>query len=417
MQSNKQITDTSKTTVKQAILDNQDNVNALRSSNSGASFPSDPIAGMHCYRTDTNKMYMYDGSNWVEEVDVNNNQQISGAKTFTGKLEASTVNAATLSVSGAATVPTPNADNNSKTVATTAFVKTAIANLVNGAPSQLDTLKELSAALGNDANFSATVAKKIGEKVSKSGDTITGPILYDKTPNDDSELPNKAYVDKSIKAAVESTKREVDNKISKAHYYLSRNTAYKVGDIAYSPNLPSYLYLECTTAGTTGATEPNMSTLSGGVIVNDGTAKFSAKTVCAKEYVEFKNEDLLSKIAYRAGDTYSLNSWYTIPGNVSNSGRDIFFVIPTSKTILAKKMRIDELKITVRQNNKYLIGDASNRVEMKQCFTQEEYTESNKSMFNCGIYIQLRLDSAPSGIINNNPLSVVLGNVRIYFYN
>lgn len=264
MQSNKQITDTSKTTVKQAILDNQDNVNALRSSNSGTAFPSDPAIGMHCYRTDTGKMYMYDGSNWVEEVDVNNDQQISGAKTFTGNLEASTVNAATLNISGAATAPTPNADNNSKTVATTAFVKTAIANLVGSAPSTLDTLQELSAALGNDANFSATVAKQIGEKVSKNGNTITGPILYDKTPNDDSELPNKAYVDKSIKAAVEATKSEVDNKISKAHYYLSRNTAYKVGDIAYSPNLPSYLYLECTTAGTTGATEPDMSTVSGG---------------------------------------------------------------------------------------------------------------------------------------------------------
>lgn len=46
---------------------------------------------------------------------------------------------------------------------------------------------------------------------------------------------------------------------------LTRNKAYSVGDIAYSPNLPSYMYLECTKAGTTGATEPDMSkTLSGG---------------------------------------------------------------------------------------------------------------------------------------------------------
>lgn len=65
---------------------------------------------------------------------------------------------------------------------------------------------------------------------------------------------------------------------------LARNKAYAVGDIAYSPNLPSYLYLECTTAGTTGATEPDMSTLSG--VVNDGTAQFGVKTVCAKEYVD-----------------------------------------------------------------------------------------------------------------------------------
>lgn len=246
MQSNKQITDTSKTTVKQAILDNQDNVNALRSSNSGTSFPSDPIAGMHCYRTDTKKMYMYDGSNWVEEVDVNNDQQISGAKTFTGKLEASTVNAANLSVSGAATVPTPNADNNSKTVATTAFVKTAIANLVGSAPSTLDTLHELSAVLGNDANFSATVASQIGKKLDKSGGTITGPILYGKTPNDNSELPNKAYVDSAIKSAVNAAVASVTKTLS-----ANMHAQYPVGCYLYSDkanNPATYLpYMSDTT--------------------------------------------------------------------------------------------------------------------------------------------------------------------------
>jgi hypothetical protein len=76
---------------------------------------------------------------------------------------------------------------------------------------------------------------------------------------------------------------------------LARNKAYAVGDIAYSPNLPSYLYLECTTAGTTGATEPDMSSLSGGVIVDDGTAQFSVKTVCAKEYVDSKSTDEAKK--------------------------------------------------------------------------------------------------------------------------
>lgn len=37
---------------------------------------------------------------------------------------------------------------------------------------------------------------------------------------------------------------------------LQRNKAYVVGDIAYSPNLPSWARLECITAGTTGAEEP-----------------------------------------------------------------------------------------------------------------------------------------------------------------
>ena len=40
---------------------------------------------------------------------------------------------------------------------------------------------------------------------------------------------------------------------------LQRNKAYAVGDIAYSASLPSYNYLECITAGTTGAEEPDFS--------------------------------------------------------------------------------------------------------------------------------------------------------------
>lgn len=54
---------------------------------------------------------------------------------------------------------------------------------------------------------------------------------------------------------------------------LQRNTYYKIGDIVYSSKLPSWAYLECTQAGTTGNTEPNLSTISMQEIT-DGSAKF-----------------------------------------------------------------------------------------------------------------------------------------------
>lgn len=253
MQSNKQITDTSKQTVKQALLDAQDNVNSLRSSNSGTAFPSDPAIGMHCYRTDTGKMYMYDGSSWIEEIDTKSVQTIVGDKTFSGKVDVSSI-----TVTGATSVPTANADNNSKTIANTAFVKTAIANLVNGAPSQLDILRELSAALGNDANFSATVASQIGKKLDKAGGTITGPILYGKTPNDGSELPNKAYVDAAIKSAVASVTKTLSDNM---------HAQYPVGSYIYSDkadNPATYLpYMSGTTWVQTAA---------GRVLIGAGTA-------------------------------------------------------------------------------------------------------------------------------------------------
>jgi hypothetical protein len=66
--------------------------------------------------------------------------------------------------------------------ATEAYVTTQIANLVDSAPSTLDTLNELAAALGDDPNFATTVATAIGTKqnqlngtgfVKASGTTIT----------------------------------------------------------------------------------------------------------------------------------------------------------------------------------------------------------------------------------------------------
>lgn len=61
------------------------------------------------------------------------------------------------------------------------------------------------------------------------------------------------------------TKSNSNTKFNETTSYtnrLQRNKDYKVGDIAYSPNLPSWAYLECVTAGTTGATEPDFSSVS-----------------------------------------------------------------------------------------------------------------------------------------------------------
>jgi hypothetical protein len=56
----------------------------------------------------------------------------------------------------------------SSTYATTTYVDSAISGLVNGAGAALDTLQELAAALGNDANFSTTITVAIGEKLAKA---------------------------------------------------------------------------------------------------------------------------------------------------------------------------------------------------------------------------------------------------------
>ena len=81
-------------------------------------------------------------------------------------------------LSNGVTATTQSAGNNTTRVATTAFVSTAISNLINNAPSALDTLKELSDALGADANFSTTVTNNLATKMPLAGGQFTGNITF-----------------------------------------------------------------------------------------------------------------------------------------------------------------------------------------------------------------------------------------------
>ena len=74
------------------------------------------------------------------------------------------------------TLSTPAASSNDTSPATTAYVTTALANLVDSAPSTLNTLNELAAALGDDANFSTTVTNSIAAKAPLASPTFTSNI-------------------------------------------------------------------------------------------------------------------------------------------------------------------------------------------------------------------------------------------------
>lgn len=65
---------------------------------------------------------------------------------------------------GTPAAPTAASGTNTTQIATTAFVRTEISNLVDAAPGTLDTLNELAAALGDDPNFATTVTNSIATK-------------------------------------------------------------------------------------------------------------------------------------------------------------------------------------------------------------------------------------------------------------
>lgn len=75
------------------------------------------------------------------------------------------------------TATTQQQTDNSTKVATTAFVRVAIANLVNGAPETLDTLKEIADYLQN-GSVAGGIVQQLAKKVNKTGDTMSGDLVF-----------------------------------------------------------------------------------------------------------------------------------------------------------------------------------------------------------------------------------------------
>ena len=79
-------------------------------------------------------------------------------------------------LTGTPTAPTATAGTNTTQVATTAFVTGAVADLIASAPGALNTLDELAAALGDDANFATTVTNSLTAKAPLASPTFTGTV-------------------------------------------------------------------------------------------------------------------------------------------------------------------------------------------------------------------------------------------------
>ena len=77
-------------------------------------------------------------------------------------------------LTGTPTAPTAADGTNTAQLATTAFVQAAITALINAAPGALNTLDELAAALGDDANFATTVTNALATKATLSGNVYGG---------------------------------------------------------------------------------------------------------------------------------------------------------------------------------------------------------------------------------------------------
>lgn len=122
---------------------------------------------------------------------------------FVAALGALKANLASPAFTGVPTAPTAVNGTNTTQLATCAFVQSQIALLVASSPAALDTLNELAAALGNDANFSTTVTNALAAKAPLASPTFTGtPAAPTAAPGTNTtQLATTAFVTAAVAAS------------------------------------------------------------------------------------------------------------------------------------------------------------------------------------------------------------------------
>ena len=145
-------------------------------------------------------------------------------------------------LTGTPTAPTATAGTNTTQIATTAFVQTAVADVVDSAPAALDTLNELAAALGDDANFSSTVTNSIATKAPLASPALTGtptaPTASSGTNT--TQIATTAFVQSSVSNNIGLSNLSASNVSASGGGSLSYNNSSGVFTFT-PPDLSNYL--------------------------------------------------------------------------------------------------------------------------------------------------------------------------------
>ena len=138
---------------------------------------------------------------------------------------------------------------NASDAANKSYVDTQVASLVDSAPGTLDTLNELAAALGDDANFATTTATSLGEKLVKTANL--------------SDLANASTARTNLGLGTAATTAATD--YATAAQGTKADTAHGWGNHASAGYLTSFTETNDLSAAVTWANVPNSNITEGSV--------------------------------------------------------------------------------------------------------------------------------------------------------
>ena len=146
-----------------------------------------------------------------------------------GNIPSTIARIASPTFTGVPAAPTASTGTDTTQIATTAFVQTAVNTLIASAPTALNTLNELAAALGNDANYATTVTNALAAKASLTGsETLTNKTLTD--PKINQSINNNTSTSYTV-VLTDNNKIVTSNNASAQTIYIPTNAsvAFPVG--------------------------------------------------------------------------------------------------------------------------------------------------------------------------------------------
>jgi hypothetical protein len=121
-------------------------------------------------------------------------------------------------------------------IATQSYVTTAISNLIDSSPALLDTLNEIAAAIGDDANFATTMSNALALKAPLASPELTGtPTAPTATAGTNTtQIATTAFASTASSSAVTTANSYTDSAITSLSNSIAHPTTgyVPVGDLA-----------------------------------------------------------------------------------------------------------------------------------------------------------------------------------------
>ena len=225
---------------------------------------------------------------------------LSGASTF---LDVNVLGNLNMVSGTSATVTGLSTPVNATDAATKEYVDTSVSNLVDSAPGTLDTLNELAAALGDDANFANTVTTSIATKVPLDGtgtmtgslDLGTNKILNVVDPTGSQDAATKAYADTKLALTGGTLTGSID--MSGSYKVTNLATPSANGDATNKSYVDGILgsATSAEASATAAATSETNAANSAVAAANSATNAAGSATLAANAYDDFDDRYLGAK--------------------------------------------------------------------------------------------------------------------------